>query len=64
MDQLSFGLDHKEKNQCLEEQNQCPICFGDLDIYVEMIPSTHQLREEARCVNCMALSRVANHIVH
>ena len=59
-----FGIDFKEKKQFLTEQNQCPVCLGQLDIYVEQITATHSLREEARCVECMAVSRVAHHIVH
>ena len=59
-----FEFDLKDKNQFLQEQNKCPICCGDLDIYVEPIASTYSLREEARCVECMALSRVSQHIIH
>lgn len=55
--------DSGEKAQFLNEQNQCPLCSGDLDIYVESL-SKSSLREEARCTSCMALSRVENHIVH
>lgn len=55
--------DSGEKTQFLDEQNKCPLCCGDLDIYVESI-SKSSLREEARCTSCMALSRVENHIVH
>lgn len=63
MEKLQKHL-NKEIQQFLQEQNQCPICRNHLDIYVENIPSTYSLREEARCQSCMALSRVENHIVH
>ena len=61
---IDAHISFKEKNQFIEEQTRCPICRGGLDIYVEWIPSTHSLREEARCVDCLALSRVANHSIH
>ena len=57
-------IETEGKAQFLQEQNKCPICCGPLDIYVENIPLTHSLREEARCTECSALSRVANHNVH
>ena len=59
-----FEASAQEKNQFLEEQNKCPLCKGHLNICVEFIPSTHAIREEARCTECKALSRVENHIVH
>ena len=59
-----FEADLQEKNQFLEDQSKCPLCKGHLNICVEMIPSTHVVREEARCIECMALSRVGNHIIH
>ena len=62
--QKAVSSNLQEKTQFLEEQNKCPLCRGDLDIYVEWIPSTHSLREEARCLECMALSRVENHVIH
>lgn len=52
-----------EKTQFLREQTECPICQGKLNIFVECINS-HQLKEEARCTQCMALSRVENHRIH
>ena len=65
MDKIQKNFDRQEEaHQFLKEQNQCPICSGDLDIYVECIPATYSIREEARCQSCMALSRVANHIIH
>lgn len=57
-------LNVEEKNQFLEEQNKCPVCCGSLDIYVELIASTYSLKEEARCSDCMVLSRVGHHIIH
>ena len=62
--QEKYFTQTSETHQFLKEQNYCPICSGELDIYVECIPATYSLREEARCVSCMALSRVENHIIH
>ena len=52
-----------EKTQFLREQTECPICQGELGILVECIDS-RQVKEEARCTSCMALSRVQNHHIH
>ena len=52
-----------EKTDFLREQTQCPICHGDLDIFVESI-NPYQVKEEARCTQCMALSRVQDHLLH
>lgn len=52
-----------EKTEFLREQTECPICHGALDIFVEFI-SAHQVKEEARCTQCMALSRVQDHRLH
>ncbi len=52
-----------EKTQFLREQTECPICQGELDIFVESV-HTHRIKEEARCTQCMALSRVQNHFIH
>ncbi len=62
--QTIFEADTQEKKQFLEEQSKCPLCKGRLNICVELIPFTHAVREEARCTECMALSRVENHIIH
>ena len=51
------------KTDFLKEQVECPICYGKLDIIVECI-NPHQIKEEARCVECMALSRVEDHLLH
>lgn len=47
----------------LKEQTQCPICSGALNILVENI-TPHQVKEEARCTQCLALSRVQDHCLH
>ncbi|MDE0120013.1 MAG: hypothetical protein OXM55_08420 [Bdellovibrionales bacterium] len=52
-----------EKTDFLREQTQCPVCQGTLDIFTECI-SAHQIKEEARCTQCMALSRVQDHLLH
>ncbi len=52
-----------EKTEFLREQTECPICHGALDIFVEFI-SANQVKEEARCTQCMALSRVQDHCLH
>ena len=52
-----------EKTQFLREQTECPICHGKLDIFVECI-NTHYIKEEARCTQCMTLSRVQDHCLH
>ena len=62
--EIKEGIHTQEAQQFINEQNQCPMCCGKLDIHVEFIPFTYSLREEARCQSCMALSRVKNHIVH
>ena len=49
--------------QFLREQTECPLCHGSLDIFVECIDA-FQVKEEARCTQCMALSRVESHYVH
>ena len=53
-----------EKSEFLREQTECPVCHGKLDIFVECISSTHYIKEEARCNQCMALSRVQDHCLH
>ncbi len=53
----------QEKKQFLKEQTECPICQGSLDIFVECIDAFH-IKEEARCTQCRALSRVENHQIH
>ena len=57
--------EHKEyeKTQFLRDQTECPICQGELNIFVEVIGS-HQVKEEAHCTQCMALSRVQKHGLH
>ena len=52
-----------EKTEFLREQTECPVCHGKLDIFVECI-SSHYIKEEARCNQCMALSRVQDHCLH
>lgn len=52
-----------EKAEFLREQTECPVCHGKLDIFVECINS-HYIKEEARCNQCMALSRVQDHCLH
>lgn len=54
----------KEMKDFINEQSQCPVCNGQLDIYTEVTPSTYMIKEEARCVECMTLSRVENHHLH
>jgi len=58
-----YEYKESEKTDFLREQMECPICHGDLDIFVECINS-HQIKEEARCAQCMALSRVQDHLLH
>ena len=62
---LRENYEHREseKTDFLREQTQCPICHGALDIFVENI-NPHQIKEEARCTQCMALSRVQDHCLH
>lgn len=57
-------IELSELNRFIDEQVKCPLCRGNLDIHIEMIPSTYSLKEEARCVECFALSRVQNHNMH
>jgi len=65
------NIDHREhieqresaKTDFLREQTECPICQGPLDIFVECV-SPYKVKEEARCVQCMALSRVQDHKLH
>ena len=52
-----------EKTQFLRDQTECPICQGELNIFVEAIGS-HQIKEEAHCTQCMTLSRVQKHGLH
>ena len=52
-----------DKTDFLREQTECPICNGELSIFVECI-NTLQVKEEARCTQCMALSRVQDHRLH
>lgn len=59
----SYDSGLTEAYEFINEQSKCPLCSGDLDIYTEVIPATYSLREEARCIECMALSRVANHTI-
>ena len=56
-------IEETEKAQFLKEQTQCPLCQGALDIFVECIDA-FQVKEEARCTQCMALSRVESHQIH
>ena len=51
------------KTDFLREQTECPVCNGKLDILVECV-SPQQIKEEARCAQCMALSRVEDHLLH
>ena len=51
------------KTDFLREQTECPVCNGHLDIFVECV-SPQQVKEEARCAQCMALSRVEDHHLH
>jgi len=53
----------KDKKQFLQEQTKCPICCGELDIFVECVSSSC-VKEEARCTQCRTLSRVQHHCVH
>ena len=64
----SYSREHYEykesaKTDFLREQTECPICHGKLDIFVECINAL-QIKEEARCTQCMALSRVQDHGLH
>ena len=59
-----FKYRESEKTDFLREQTECPICHGVLDIFVECINNTHLVKEEARCTQCMALSRVQDHYLH
>ncbi len=58
-----YEYKESEKTDFLREQTECPICHGKLDIFVECI-NTHYIKEEARCTQCMALSRVQDHCLH
>ena len=58
-----FECKESEKTDFLREQTQCPFCQGFLDIFVEFI-NARQIKEEARCTQCMALSRVQDHLLH
>ncbi len=60
-----WNTEHQEfaKTEFLREQNECPICQGELDIFIEALGAS-KIKEEARCTQCMALSRVENHALH
>lgn len=58
-----FEQQESEKTDFLREQTQCPICSGSLNIMVENI-NPHQVKEEARCTQCLTLSRVQDHCLH
>ena len=62
---LKEHYEHREsrKTDFLREQTECPVCNGKLDIFVECV-SPQQIKEEARCAHCMALSRVEDHLLH
>ena len=52
----------KFKEGFIKEQMECPVCNGPLDIFVES--EDEFIKEEARCAQCMALSRVEKHVLH
>ena len=58
-----YEYKESEKTDFLREQTECPVCHGKLDIFVECI-NAHYIKEEARCNQCMALSRVQDHCLH
>ena len=53
----------EEKIGFLMEQTICPVCEGPLDIFVELT-GPFVVKEEARCGQCRALSRLESHIIH
>ena len=53
-----------ETKEFLKEQTECPLCTGKLHILVEYDKTGYTLKEEARCSQCMALSRREDHLLH
>ena len=51
------------KEAFVQDQYECPVCKGELDIFVEQVDS-FEVEEEARCPHCAKLLRIEGHTVH
>lgn len=45
----------------IENQNNCTLCGGQLEIHVETYLQDYTLREEATCDKCEVVARVKDH---
>ena len=60
---MELCISQKEKREFLKEQTKCPVCQADLDITIEFIHE-EEIKEEARCTQCMALSYIKQNTLH
>ena len=61
---LEYEARYKAHRQAfMKEQTECLVCHGPLDIFVESV-NEFVVKEEARCSQCMALTRVESQVVH
>ena len=52
-----------QKQAFMKEQTKCAVCEGELDLFVERV-NQYEVKEEARCSQCLALLRIENQILH
>ena len=64
IDLLEYEARYKAHRQAfMTEQTECPVCHGELDIFVESV-NEFVVKEEARCSQCMALTRIESQVLH
>ena len=60
---MELCISPEEKKAFLKEQTKCPVCQADLAITIEFIHE-EEIKEEARCTQCMALSYIKQSALH
>ncbi len=61
---LEYEARYKAQKQAfMTEQTECPVCHGELDIFVEGV-NEFVVKEEARCSQCLALTRIESKVLH
>ena len=59
----AWEREKKIKKAFMQDQYECPVCEGELDIFVEQVDD-FEVKEEARCAKCAKLIRIEGHTVH
>ena len=52
-----------QKQTMIFENTKCPICKYSLGVEIEHLPD-NEVKEEGRCLECLALSFVVKHTLH